>query len=130
MILASYGNVALMLAATNSVLYKAHHHFWRGLLIISHTSGGSREGHGGHVPPPSYFLIHYLIATTLTGNYSKPWPINSFTSYLYRSYQRIIPYAYRINNLSFGFPLTNGTSFMLKVLFVILISACSRVSKF
>ena len=29
MILASYGNVALMLAASNSVLYKAHHHFWR-----------------------------------------------------------------------------------------------------
>ena len=27
MILASYGNVALMLAASNSVLYEAHHHF-------------------------------------------------------------------------------------------------------
>ena len=48
-------------------------------------NGGSRGGHRGHVPP-SYFLIHYLIATTLTANYSKPWPINYLTSYLYRSY--------------------------------------------
>ena len=32
MILASYGNVALMLAASNSVLYKAYHQFWRALL--------------------------------------------------------------------------------------------------
>ena len=39
-------------------------------------------GTGGTCPPPSYFLIHYLIATTLTANYSKPWLINYLTSYL------------------------------------------------
>ena len=43
MILASYGNVALMLAASNSVLYKAHHHFWRAILI-----------------PYSWFFLRYL----------------------------------------------------------------------
>ena len=81
---------------------------------------------GARAPP--YFLILYLIATTLTAKYSKPWLINSLTSYLYKL--QIIPYAYRINNLSFGFPLTNGRSFILTVSFVILISVYSRVIKF
>ena len=33
---------------------------------------------GARAPSPSYLLIHHLIATTLTANYSKPWPINLF----------------------------------------------------
>ena len=58
------------------------------VMVCIHNSVADPEGDTGGTCAPSYFLIHYLIATTLTVNSSKPWPINYLTSYvsIYRSY--------------------------------------------